>query len=155
MFRPMRRAHQQLPREEAEAILLSATSGVLALLGDEDYPYAVPLSHVYHNGRLYFHGAADGHKADAARRHGKASFCVIAADDVVPARFTTRYRSVIAFGRIREVADAHEKREAITALAKRYGAQHMDKGMEEIEEAFDHLLMLALDVEHLTGKEAI
>ena len=121
MFRKMRRARQALSHEETELILRSGTSGVLALLGDEDYPYAVPLRYVYHDGRIYFHGAMDGHKADAVRRHSKASFCVIAADDVIPSRFTTHYRSVIAFGRVREVEDAAEKREAIMALAKRYG----------------------------------
>ena len=154
MFRSMRRIRQQLAHEEAEAILRRTTSGVLALLGDDDYPYAVPLSHVYHNGKLYFHGAMDGHKADAVRRHAKASFCVIAADDVVPHRFTTRYRSVIAFGRVREVKDANEKREAITALAMRYGAAHMARGREEIAQEWDHVCMLALDIEHMTGKES-
>ena len=152
MFRKMRRSAQQLSHEETEGILRSSTSGVLALLGDEDYPYAVPLSHVYHNGTLYFHGAKDGHKADAVRRHDKASFCVIAADDVIPSQFTTRYRSAIAFGRVREVTDPGEKREAITALALRFGAAHMDKGEQEIHVEWDHLFMIALDVEHLTGK---
>lgn len=154
MFRPMRRIRQQLPHEEAESILRRTTSGVLALLGDEDYPYAVPLSHVYHNGRLYFHGAMDGHKVDAVRRHPKASFCVIAADDVVPQRFTTHFESVIAFGRVREVKDPQEKREAIEALALRYGAQHMERGRAEIQDEWDRLFMIALDIEHMTGKQS-
>lgn len=154
MFRPMRRFRQQLPQEEAESILRRTTSGVLALLGDEDYPYAVPLSHVYHNGKLYFHGAMDGHKADAVRRHPKASFCVIAADDVVPQRFTTHFESVIAFGRVREVKDPQEKREAIEALALRYGAQHMARGRAEIKDEWDRLLMIVLDIEHMTGKQS-
>ena len=155
MFRKMRRARQALSHEETELILRSGTSGVLALLGDEDYPYAVPLSYVYHDGRIYFHGAMDGHKADAVRRHSKASFCVIAADDVIPSRFTTHYRSVIAFGRVREVEDAAEKREAIMALAKRYGMQHMERGEQEIREEWTNLFMIALDIEHMTGKESL
>ena len=155
MFRKMRRARQELPMEETEQILFSGTSGVLALLGDEDYPYAVPLSYVYHDGKIYFHGAMDGHKADAVRRHSKASFCVIASDDVIPSRFTTHYRSVIAFGRVREVEDAAEKREAIMALAKRYGMQYMERGEQEIRDEWDKLCMIALDIEHMTGKESL
>lgn len=155
MFRQMRRTRQQLPKSEAEAILHAGTSGVLALLGDEDYPYAVPLSYVYHNGKLYFHSGMNGHKADAVRKHDKASFCVVAQDDVVPSRFTTRYRSVIAFGRVREVQDAAEKRESMIALARRYGMGHMERGNAEIEESWDHLLMIALDIEHMTGKESL
>lgn len=155
MFRPMRRAHQQLPKEETELIVRSATSGVLALMGDDGYPYTVPLSHVYHNGTLYFHGAKDGHKADAVRRYDKASFCVVASDDVIPSRFTTHYKSVIAFGRVREVTDAKEKAEATMALAMRFGMHHMDRGREEIAEVGDRLFMVALDVEHMTGKESL
>ena len=155
MFRQMRRPRQQLPQNEVEAALHAATSGVLALLGDEDYPYAVPLSYVYHNGRLYFHSAMAGHKADAVRKHDKASFCVVIRDDVVPSRFTTRYSSVIAFGRVREVLDPAEKRESILAFAERYGMSHMERGKAEIEESWDHLMMIALDIEHVTGKESL
>ena len=83
MFREMRRQKQLLPEAEALAMLESCTSGVLAVQGDDDYPYAVPLSFAYEDGRLFFHSAKAGHKVDALGRNPKASFCVIAADDVV------------------------------------------------------------------------
>ena len=54
MFRKMRRIGQQLPREECIEILANEPRGVLALLGDDDYPYAVPMSHVYVDGKIYF-----------------------------------------------------------------------------------------------------
>ncbi len=81
-FREMRRKRQQLAEEESIAILEKATAGTLALLGDNDYPYAVPISYVYHDGKLYFHSALAGHKVDAIRKCDKASFCVIEQDDV-------------------------------------------------------------------------
>ncbi|MBE6898965.1 MAG: 5-nitroimidazole antibiotic resistance protein, partial [Ruminococcaceae bacterium] len=65
MFRDMRRKQQALPYEESVTILESASSGVLAVLGDEGYPYTVPLSYVYREGKLYFHCASEGHKLDA------------------------------------------------------------------------------------------
>lgn len=40
----MRRFKQELSAEETLAILERGTSGVLALSGDDDYPYAVPIS---------------------------------------------------------------------------------------------------------------
>ena len=116
MFRTMRRAKQQLSREAAVEILAKNTGGTLALLGDEDYPYAVPMSYVYFDGKLYFHSADTGHKIDAVARHEKASFCVIDQDRVVPEKYTTHYRSVIAFGRARLVEDAAEKRAIAIAL---------------------------------------
>ena len=76
MFRQMRRKCQQLAEEESTAILQKATAGTLALLGDNDYPYAVPISYVYHEGKLYFHSALAGHKVDAIRKCDKASFCI-------------------------------------------------------------------------------
>ena len=66
-FREMRRKRQQLSEEESIGILQRATSGTLALLGDNGYPYAIPISYVYSDGNLYFHSALSGHKVDAIR----------------------------------------------------------------------------------------
>ena len=101
MFRGMRRKRQDLSERETIVMLQSCTSGVLAVHGDDDYPYAVPLSFAYEDGKLFFHSAKTGHKIDAIARNEKASFCVIAADDVVQSTFTTHFRSAIVFGRAR------------------------------------------------------
>ena len=117
MFRPMRRNKQALSPAQCEAVLARGSSGVLAVSGDDGYPYAVPLSYVYAGGRLYFHCAAAGHKLDAVRRCPKASFCVIDQDRVVPEEYTTYFRSVIVFGQVRELTDAAEKRAAVLQLS--------------------------------------
>ena len=101
MFRKMRRNRQMLTEEECIRILETDSSGVLAVLGDDDYPYAVPLSFVYADRKLYFHCALSGHKLDAIQRHAKVSFCVIHQDQIVPEEYTTYFQSVIAFGRIK------------------------------------------------------
>ena len=111
VFRPMRRSRQELSREECEAILKEGTSGVLALLGDGDYPYAVPLSYVYEDGKIYFHCAKTGHKLDAIRRQEKASFCVIGQDQILPEKFTTCFSSVIVFGKVRILEEEGEIRQ--------------------------------------------
>ena len=105
IFREMRRKKQELSRQEIADILHKGTSGVLALLGDNDYPYAVPISYVYDDGKIYFHSAKSGHKIDAIQRTEKASFCVIDKDLVVPEEYTTYFRSVIAFGSRKESSD--------------------------------------------------
>ena len=92
MFREMRRKKQILSEEETAEVLNRGTSGVLALLGDDDYPYAVPVSYVYCDSKLYFHGAKSGHKIDAVKKCDKASFCVIDRDDVVPEEYTTYFK---------------------------------------------------------------
>ena len=82
MFREMRRKKQLLALEESTAVLECGTSGVLAVLGDHGYPYAVPISYVYDGAHIYFHCAKAGHKLDAVKRNQKASFCVIGKDEV-------------------------------------------------------------------------
>lgn len=155
MFKKMRRSRQQLPMTECEEILALASSGVLAVSGDDDYPYAVPLSYVYHDGKIFFHCAKEGHKIDAIRRNPKASFCVIYQDDVVPEKYTTYFKSVIVFGRAR-ILDKDEILPAITLLAKKYYPSDSEENRSYyIEKEFDALCMIELDAEHISGKECI
>ena len=156
MFRAMRRKGQELPLEICQEMLRRGSSGVLALLGDDDYPYAVPMSYVYADGKIYFHSAAEGHKVDAVAGHPKASFCVIDQDQVVPQEYTTYFRSVIAFGKIRVISDEREKRSAIESLSGKY-APHMprERTRQAIDNEWAQLCILELNIEHLSGKEAV
>ena len=154
-FRPMRRNRQQLSEEESIEILQKATSGVLALLGDNGYPYAVPISYVYADGKIYFHSALSGHKVDAIRSCDKASFCVIEQDVVKPEKYTSYFRSVIAFGRIHIEEDEAEKLAIARLIGNRYNPNHEEALQKEIESGLSRMLAIRLDIEHLTGKEAI
>ena len=154
-FREMRRKRQQLSEEESVSILKKATAGTLALLGDDDYPYAVPISYVYADGRLYFHSALSGHKVDAIRKCDKASFCVIAQDEVHPEKYTTFFRSVIAFGRIHIIEDEAEKLATARIFGNRYNPNQEEALQKELENGLSRMLMIRFDIEHLTGKEAI
>ena len=155
MFREMRRFKQLLPQETAIEILNRNTGGTLALLGDEDYPYAVPISYVYADGKLYFHSAKSGHKIDAIKKHEKASFCVIDKDEIVPEKYTTYFRSVIAFGKVRLVEDAEEMRRVATALAKKYSADFAEGIPAEIDSSIKNMAIIEMTIDHITAKEAI
>lgn len=150
----MRRIKQQLSEEETKAVLEKGTSGVLALLGDEGYPYAVPLSYVYDGSRLLFHGAVSGHKIDAMRRCDKASFCVVDKDEVIPDEYTTYFRSVIAFGRMK-ILTRDEAREAAKLLGAKYRPGFAEELAATVERNLEMMHVFALEIEHLTGKEAI
>ena len=154
-FREMRRKRQQLTESESISILRNATSGTLALLGDGGYPYAVPISFVYHEGKLYFHSALNGHKVDAVNNCDKASFCVIDKDEVHGERYTTYFRSVIAFGRIHIIEDETEKMAAARLLGNRYNPNQDEALQKEIDKGLHRMLVLCLEIEHLTGKEDI
>lgn len=152
----MRRKKQMLSIEECIEILNKGTSGVLALLGDHNYPYAIPISYVYCNSKLYFHGAKSGHKIDAINKCSKASFCVIDQDNIIPEEYTTYYRSVIAFGNIHIMENEIEIKKAMEDLAKKYSPADNETGRNaEIEKEWKHLCMMEFSIEHLSGKEAI
>ena len=158
MFREMRLKRQALDEGTCREILKDGSIGVLSVAGDDGYPYGVPLNYVYDEqaGKIYFHSARDGHKLDAIRREPKASFCVIDEDRVVAREYTTHFRSVIAFGQVRELTDEQEKRAAIEKLALRYAPQDSeDNRQRAIEQDWKPLCMLEMTVEHLSGKEAI
>ena len=133
MFREMRRNRQALSAGDASALLEAGTSGVLAVAGDDGYPYAVPLSYACdrEGERIWFHCARSGHKLDAVRRCEKASFCVIVQDQIVPEEYTTHFRSVIAFGTVRIIQDGAALRAAAEQLGQKY---------RSLLKAFSHLV---------------
>lgn len=94
-FRKMRRKRQELSLKDVEGLLQCSSTGVLAVHGDGGYPYAVPINYVYAEGKIFFHSVLEGHKMDAIRADKRVSFCVVAEDEVIPAKFTTMYRRMI------------------------------------------------------------
>jgi nitroimidazol reductase NimA-like FMN-containing flavoprotein (pyridoxamine 5'-phosphate oxidase superfamily) len=154
MFREMRRGKQLLSMEDTISVLDRCTNGVLACLGDEDYPYAVPVSYVYFNEKIYFHSAKAGHKIDAVTKNPKVSFAVIDEDTIVSKEYTSYFRSVIAFGKAR-IAEGDERIDAFKALVEKYsGDQPEEAKLKEIMGCMQSYV-LAIDVDHITGKEAI
>ena len=153
MFHTMRRKIQQLSPEEAEAVLLRGTAGVLALAGDEAFPYAVPISYVYDGAHIYFHSALEGHKIDAIRQNPNASFAVINQDEIIPEKYTTAFRSVIVFGSVRIIEDEVEKRAAARKLALKYAPDNTEQQHNEmIDRTWERFCMLEMSIAHMTGK---
>lgn len=139
--------------DENEKILREGKVAVVALAADNDYPYAVPLNYVYANGFIYIHCAKQGHKIDVLRQNPKCSVCIIEKDEIVPEKFTTYYRSVIAFGYAKFVNDTTEKREALERLAAKY-SPGLDP-TREIEKSIKAVAIIKLELEKITGKQSI
>ncbi len=151
----MRRFKQELNQNEIEQILQLNTSGVLALIDNNGYPYSVPLSYVYTNGKIYFHSAKVGHKINAIKNCKKATFCIIDKDDVKPEKYTTFYKSVIAFGNAEIVTNIKETLFAIKELGEKYYPNHTNELQKELEKSKMAFLIIKFDIEHMTGKQAI
>ena len=149
----MRRIKQQLTQEECEKILERGRTGVLAVLGDDGYPYTVPINYYYTDDKIYLHCAKSGHKLDAVRSNPKVSFCVVERDDILQEKFTTLFKSAVAFGKAEILADKEEMRSSVTALAEKYCSDFLDEVPAEVERGFDILCMIKINIEHLTGKQ--
>lgn len=153
MFREMRKRRQLIPSEESVEILKSGETGILGVLGDERYPYTVPVNYVYHDGKIYFHGAKSGHKMDAIKSCDKVSFCVIEKDDIVSEEMTTYFKSVVVFGRARILETDAEIRHAAKLLGLKYNDNEAFVD-SEIEREWNILSCVEITIEHMTGKEA-
>ena len=151
MFRKMRRFKQQLSKEECENILRAQKRGVLAVLGDEGYPYAVPLNFVYDNGSLYFHSAVAGHKLEAIRAYDKGSFNVLGEPQMSDDGWSYFFDSVTAFGRLREVTDPVEKTEHLRQLGNKY-FPNTEMTESDIQKNGGRCAVIELKIEHMTGK---
>lgn len=154
MVRKMRRFKQQLCLQSVKEMLCDATNGVLSLVDSDGMPYGVPVSYVYDGNRcIYFHSAVKGHKIDCVEDNGRCSFCVVGQDLVKPEEFTTYFRSVIVKGTIQVVADRDEIEKGLLLLCGKYSPGIDPEA--EIAKCISHVSVLRLDIEEMTGKEAI
>ena len=153
MFREMIRIRQQLATEECIDILKRELRGVLSVLGDDGYPYGMPMNHYYceEDGRIYFHGGKSGHKIDAVRRDNKASFCVYDRGVRQEGEWFLRIRSVIVFGRIEIIEDPAKTVEISRRLSRKFTADE-NYIENEIVRSGSGTLLLALIPEHMPGK---
>ena len=153
MFRKMRRFKQQITDAECIEILKNTKRGVLSLLGEDGYPYGIPIDHWYceEDGRIYFHGAKEGHKIDAIKACDKASYCVYDEGFRKEGEWALNITSVITFGRIRLVEDEDTARKICTELVKKF-TDDEDYLEKELQNAFPRVQCLELIPEHMTGK---
>lgn len=153
MFRSLRRSKQQLSSEDCIYLLKNEKRGVLSVLGDDDYPYGMPINHYYceEDGKLYFHSGKTGHRTDAMRRHDKASFCVYDSGFQKEGEWALNIRSVIVFGRIEFIDDQNRINEIARKLCYKF-TNDEEYISSEIARFGSKTLMFALVPEHISGK---
>ena len=154
MFREMRSKANMLTNEEVENILKTSPNGTLALYGENGYPYSVPVNFVYSDGKIYFHGAAEGYKLDCMKKDPHVSFSVIGKDDIAKENFTTLFSGVIAFGTIRVIDTMEEKIPVLEAMVGKYSAEFMESGKELISKGCGSVAY-ELTIDHMTGKKGM
>ena len=154
MFRAIRRKQKEIGQEAARRLLQCARRGVLAVNGDDGYPYAVPVNYLYdaEAGEIYFHGARVGHKADAVRANDKVCFTVYGNETVKEEAWAPFVQSVVVFGRCRLLMDGPEAMALLKRFAMKYypDEQLADR---EIARSGKAAQIFVIEIEHLSGKE--
>ena len=153
-FRALTRAHRALSREDSLLLLRTEKRGVLSVLGDNGYPYGMPMNHWYNDadGCIYFHcGKQHSHRLDALRACPKVSFCVMEQGEARDGGWALTVKSVVVFGEITILDDAALVADISRSLCHKFT---QDEGYIQKEiQAFAHeTLILKLTPAHMSGK---
>ncbi len=150
--RPMRRKDRQLPLEEAWSILKENDYGILAVTGDEGWPYAVPMNYFVRNEALYLHCAQEGHKLDAIAKDDRVCFTVVAQHDLIPSQITTVYKSAVVFGRASLVDDQTERLSLLASLIDILGDVPPEIKAKYIQSKEAKTALVKITPQHITAK---
>ena len=154
MFKEIRRKDREIFSEDIEETLINGEYGTLSTISDNGYPYIVPLNYIYYDKSIYFHCAKDGHKLENIKKNNKVCFCVVTDTQVLPSKFSTKYKSCIAFGTASEVTE-DLKEIILTKFIEKYSRDFLDEGKKYIESTKDNISIIKIDIQHKTGKANI
>lgn len=154
MFRAVRKKKNEISKDEAKNLLCSSRRGVLAVNGDDGYPYAIPINYLYdeENNKIIFHGAKAGHKVDSIKKNDKICFTVFGNETIMEENWAPYLKSVVVFGRCHLV----ENRDDTVRLVKKFALKYYpneDMVNEEIAHFGKGVQMFEIEIEHLSGKK--
>lgn len=151
MNHPMRRPERGISESEARQLLEQGEYGILSTCGADGQPYGLPLSYCVIDNAIYFHCAQAGHKIENLAADRRVSFCVVGKTEVLPESFSTRYESVIVFGRAGEVLGA-EKQQALEGLLRKYSAPFLTEGLAYVAAKWEKTKVIRIDIDTISGK---
>ena len=152
MFRKIRLKDRIVSGEKAIEIITNGSYGVLSTIGEDGYPYGVPLNYTYFDSCICFHCAQQGHKLENIDFNNKVSFCVVTKSDVLSNEFDTDYESAIAFGTATVVTDDSEKKDILLSVLNKYSADYLKAGNNYMKKYWDETKVIKMNIEHLSGK---
>lgn len=152
MFRPMRRDKKAMAPDRVNALIKNAEYGELAVLDTNGYPYAVPVNYISDDTHIYIHCALEGAKLDAIAAYEKVSFTIVGRHAIVAKRFSSDFESVVCFGKARLIDDPEEKIELLKEFIYKYAPDFVVGGLQYVGTDFMKTAMIAIEIEHKTGK---
>ena len=151
MLEKMRKENRQLPEEETMEVLLKCEYGILSTMGD-DYHYAVPMSYVVANNKIYIHGTCEsGQKTKNIHNNPKVCFTVVGNTEVLPSQFATKYESVVVLGTA-SLCEGTDKEMALEKFLDKYSSEYKQAGMKYIKAAINKVSVYEISIDMITGK---
>lgn len=154
MFKPIRKKINEIDHSAAETLLQSNRRGILAMNGDNGYPYAIPINYFYDSlaQKIYFHGAKAG-KVESLKVSDKVCFTVYGNERIDEAESWAPYvQSVVVFGRCRLLEAGSESIEQLKEFAMKY---YPDEALadDQIARNGRATQMFEITIEHMSGKQ--
>ena len=151
MLEKMRKENRQLPEVETMEVLLKCEYGILSTMGD-DYPYAVPMSYVVANNKIYIHGTCEsGQKTKNIHNNPKVCFTVVGNTEILPSQFATKYESVVVLGTA-SLCEGTDKEMALEKFLDKYSSEYKQAGMKYIKAAINKVSVYEISIDMITGK---
>ncbi len=150
----MRRFKQQVSEEECRRILKEEKRAAFSVIGEDGYPYTIPVNFYYdeEDNRIYIHGAAQGHKSDAIKNCDKVCFTVWNQGYKTEGNWEWNATSVVIFGKAEFLEDRTVLEEKLRKLAAKYYPTAEEADAEMREPSTKRVQMIAVSIEHMTGK---
>lgn len=155
MFRELTRKNRQLDTDECIRLLKNEKRGVLSVIGDDSYPYGIPMNHFYNedDGAIYFHCGRGGHREEAILKSDKVSFCIY--DKGTPVNeesWILIVKSVVVFGRATLIDDMEQVIDITEKLCRKFTSDD-EYIQKEIKNYADKTVLIKLIPEHICGKK--
>jgi nitroimidazol reductase NimA-like FMN-containing flavoprotein (pyridoxamine 5'-phosphate oxidase superfamily) len=152
MHREIRLKENAVDAQKTIEIVKNGSHGVLSTMGEDGYPYGVPVNYSYWNDCICFHCGQQGHKLENIDFTNKVSFCIVTKSDILANKFDTDYESAIAFGRAIEVTDTSEKEEILMSILNKYSAEYIGAGKNYMKKYWHETKVIKIKIDHFTGK---
>lgn len=153
MFREMRRAKQKLEIDECKKLLKNTKRAFLAVCGDDDYPYTLPINYYYDekDNAIYFHSAICGHKIDSIKRNNKVSLSIIGEEYKDDEGYFYYVKSVIVFGKVEIVENEDIRYNKLLNFGMKYFPSK-EYTIDELKQSMARALLIKIDILHISGK---
>lgn len=154
MFRKVRKKANEISASLAKDLIKKSRRGILAVNGDNGYPYAIPINYLYEeeSQKIFFHGSKVGHKVDAIKNSDKVCFTVYGNEQIKEEAWAPYLQSAIVFGRCKLIEDEDRAMEVLKDFAMKYypSASMVEEEMNKVAKATQ---MFEITIEHISGKE--